>query len=144
MTRFLNTFVLSLLATLASYGCSGSSPSGPSETLPDLIAGNWRLVAQQPAGEQESAPPPGSTFVLEIVDGRASVTADCNRCNGAATVGSDRVTFGPALACTRAYCTTSAPFDSTFVRLLADESAASVQGETLTLRSPRGTLRFRR
>ena len=78
------------------------------------------------------------------MDGRAAVRADCNRCNGLASVSGDVVTFDPALACTRAYCATSAPFDTAFVRLLADENRASIDGSTLTLRSERGTLRFRR
>lgn len=59
-------------------------------------------------------------------------------------VGDDEVTFGPVLACTRAYCTTSAPFDNVFVQILVAESRASIQGDTLTLRSERGVLRFRR
>jgi heat shock protein HslJ len=99
-------------------------------------------VAQQPAGEQEAPPPPGSTFAFQIVDGRAAVTADCNRCNGSAAVSGETVMLGPALACTRAYCVASAPFDTTFVRLLAEENRASVDGNILTLRSERGTLRF--
>ena len=143
MSRFLNIFALAAFVAAGS-GCAGTGPSAPSPSLADLLSGNWRLVAQQPAGEQETAPPAGSTFAFQIVDGRAAVTADCNRCNGPAAVGSDTVTFGPALACTRAYCATSAPFDTTFVRLLAEESRASVAGNTLTLWSERGTLRFRK
>ncbi len=101
-------------------------------------------MAQQPAGEPEGAPPAGSTFAMQIADGRASVTADCNRCNGAAAVGDSTLTLGPAMACTRAYCTASAPFDTTFVRILAADSVANVDGNLLTLRSERGILRFRR
>ncbi len=78
------------------------------------------------------------------MDGRASVIADCNRCNGAAVVGDNSVTLGPALACTRAFCSTSAPFDTKFVQILGTESVANVDGSLLTLRSERGILRFRR
>ena len=78
------------------------------------------------------------------MDGRAAVTADCNRCNGAAAIGDNTLTLGPALACTRAFCTTSAPFDTTFVQILGTESVASIDGSLLTLRSERGILRFRR
>lgn len=108
------------------------------------MAGSWTLVAQQPAGEAESAPPVGSTFGFQIVDGRAAVTADCNRCNGTAAIGDNSLTVGPTLACTRAFCTTSAPFDTTFVRILAAESVANIDGSLLTLRSERGILRFTR
>jgi heat shock protein HslJ len=144
MSRFLNTFGVASLIAITSYGCSTANPAGPSTSLSALLGGTWTLVAQQPAGTEESAPPAGSTFTLEIVDGRAAVRADCNRCNGAASIDDDSVTFGPALACTRAYCVTSAPFDTTFVRLLAEENRASVDGNTLTLQSERGVLRFRR
>ena len=145
MTRTLSPLAAVLAAVCASFACSTTSSTGPTGTsLSDRISGPWSLVAQQPAGEQESAPPTGSTFGFQIADGRASVTADCNRCNGAAAVGDDTITFGPTLACTRAYCVTSAPFDTTFVRLLADENVATVQDDTLTLQSSRGTLRFRR
>ena len=113
-------------------------------SLLDRIGGSWTLVAQQPAGEAESAPPAGSTFGFQIVDGRAAVTADCNRCNGAAAIGDNSLTVGPTLACTRAFCTTSAPFDTTFVQILGTESVANIDGSLLTLRSERGILRFRR
>ena len=132
-------------AASASACSTSSNPSGPSAgPFADRISGLWTLVAQQPAGEPESPPPTGATFAFQIVDGRTSVTADCNRCSGAAAVGDGTLTLGPALACTRAYCTTSAPFDNVFVRLLAAESVANIDGNVLTLHSERGTLRFRR
>src|SRR5687768_2877919 len=131
MSRFTYGFAVVALAAVSACS-SASNPSGPSG-LADRITGLWTLVAQQPAGEQESAPPPRSTFAFQIVDGRAAVTADCNRCSGVAAVGDDTLTLGPALACTRAYCTTSAPFDNVFVRLLAAESTARIDGNVLTL-----------
>jgi heat shock protein HslJ len=144
MSRFPNTIALAVFVAITSYGCSTGNPAGPTQPLSALLGGSWTLVAQQPAGGVESAPPAGSTFSFEIVDGRAAVRADCNRCNGLASIDGDSVTFGPALACTRAYCTTSAPFDTVFVQLLADRNRASIDGSTLTLRSERGMLRFRR
>lgn len=107
------------------------------------IAGTWTLVTQQLQGQPEVPPPAGSTFSMEIADGRAAIRADCNRCNGPAAVGASTVTVGPLLACTRAYCA-SAPFDDAFVRTLAGESAAAIDGDTLTLRSDRGVFRFTR
>jgi heat shock protein HslJ len=134
-----------VLTAAPAAGCGSSNPSGPGGgPLADRIAGLWTLAAQRPSGEQESAPPAGATFAFQIADGHAAVTADCNRCCGAAAVGDDTVALGPLLACTRAYCLRSAPFDSLFVELLAAESAASIDGHTLTLRSDRGILRFRR
>jgi heat shock protein HslJ len=89
------------------------------------------------------ASPAGTVFSIEVADSRVAVVADCNRCNGPTVVGRSTITVGPNLACTRAYCAT-APFDDTFVRLLAGESTATSDRQTLVLRSDRGVLRFRR
>ena len=78
-----------------------------------------------------------------MLDGRTAVGADCNRCNGPASVSGSRLIIGPALACTRAFCQ-SAPFDGAFLRILTGETTATVVGDTLLLRSERGTLRFRK
>ncbi len=91
------------------------------------VGGTLTPTALQRVGQAEVAPPVGATFALEIADGRATVTADCNRCTGAAVVGTDTLTIGPILARTRAFCP-SAPFDDTFVRMLGGESAATIEG----------------
>lgn len=138
--------VTALLAAVVCGACSSpTSPSGMNGTAltPERIGGTWTLVTQQLPGQAEVAPPAGSTFSLEIADDRAAIRADCNRCNGPAAVGADTVTVGPLLACTRAFCA-SAPFDDAFVRILAGEGPATIDGNTLTLRSDRGVLRFRR
>jgi heat shock protein HslJ len=130
--------------TLACAGCSG--PTSPSTTVPlsERIAGVWTLAERQLPGEAAVAPPAGSTFTFQVADGRAAVKADCNQCGGSATLGAETVTVGPAMACTRAFCTLSAPYDTTFVQMLSGDNQAVVDGETLMLRSARGTLRFRR
>ena len=135
--------VAALLAPVTVAACSG--PTGPSTPAlsTEQIAGTWTLTAQQPAGQGEIVPPAGVVFSMEIIDGRAAVRADCNRCNGAAAVGDSTVTVGPLMACTRAFCP-SAPLDDTFLKLLSGDSTATIAGDTLTLRSDRGVLRFRR
>jgi heat shock protein HslJ len=137
-TRALAT--LAVVTAAASVRCT--SPTAPLP-LQENIGGTWTLTALQRVGQAEVTPPVGTTFAMEIADGRATVTADCNRCTGAAVVGTDTLTIGPILACTRAFCP-SAPFDDTFVRMLGGESAATIDGSRLTLRSDRGVLRFRR
>jgi heat shock protein HslJ len=127
-----------LSGAVASSACSDIT--GPSTDGPTL-SGPWALVALQPSGQPEATPPAGSRFAFEIVESRAAVTADCNRCGGDVTLEGNTVTMGPALACTRAFCS-SAPFDDTFVRLLAGTSTASIDQDVLTLRSERGLLRF--
>ena len=143
---YLTGVVAALLTAMICSACSGpTSPSGLDATAltPDRIGGTWTLVTLQPPGQAEVAPPPGAIFSMEIADGRAAITADCNRCNGPAVVGASTLTVGPLLACTRAFCA-SAPFDDTFLRILAGESSATLDGNTLTRGSDRGVLRFRR
>ena len=137
-------FVLPVIATLIVSGCSG--PTSPSATRPlvERIAGVWTLTERQLAGESAVTPPAPSTFTFQVADGRASVKADCNQCGGAAVVSEDSITVGPALACTRAFCTLSAPYDTEFVQLLSGDNTATVEGDTLILQSPRGVLRFRK
>jgi len=144
MTPYLRHLVVAaLLASVTVAACSG--PTGPTDTAlsTERIAGTWTLTGQQPTGQGEIVPPAGVVFSLEIVDGRAAVRADCNRCNGAATVGDSTITVGPLMACTRAFCP-SAPLDDTFLKLLSGDNTATIDGNTLTLRSDRGVLRFRR
>lgn len=145
MPGFLNVtsaaVVVTLLAGLLSSACS--NPTSPTTLTQEQLAGTWTLVGQQRPGEAEIPPPPGVFFRMELADGRAAITADCNRCSGPGTVGDSSVTIGPTLACTRAFCA-SAPADDIFLRLLAGESSATLDGDRLTLRSERGVLRFQR
>lgn len=143
MTRLLRCGVLGpafLLTCELSGGCS--SPTAPG-ALRENIGGVWTLTTLQRAGQSEMAPPTGTTFSLEITEDRAAVAADCNRCSGPAAVSANSLTIGPVLACTRVFCA-SAPFDDTFVRILSGDSAATIDGNSLTLRSDRGVLRLRR
>ena len=143
---YVTVAVAALLIAVMSGACfDPTSPSGGdgSALTAGRIGGTWTLETQQPPGQAEVAPPARAIFTTEIADGRAAIAADCNRCNGPAVVGVGTLTIGPLLACTRAFCA-SAPFDDAFLRMLAGESAASIDGNTLTLRSDRGVLRFRR
>ena len=140
------TVVVALLTAVFCGACSGPmSPSGLDGTAltPERVGGTWTLVALQSQGQAEVAPPAGAIFRMEIADGRVAITADCNRCNGPAVVGASTLTVGPLLACTRAFCA-AAPFDDVYLRMLAGEGVATLDGDTLTFRSDRGILRFRR
>lgn len=140
------TVVVAVLTAVICGACSGpTSPSAPDPAAltPKRIGGTWTLVTLKPSGQAEVAPPAGAISTVEVAGGRAAIRADCNRCNGPAAVGASTLTVGPPLACTRAFCA-SAPFDDTFLRMLAGESDAVLDGDTLTLGSDRGVLRFRR
>jgi len=150
MRNSVTSLVLILLAPFA-VGCSSQafSPTSPSAgggttTLTaDQTAGTWTLVSIQPAGQTEQVVPGGASYALTLADGRASTKADCNRCGGNLAIGDQTLTIGPNLACTRAACPTMA-FESAYVEILAGDSAARIDGNSLTLTSPRGMLRFRR
>ena len=91
----------------------------------------------QPAGQTEQSVPAGTSYALALADGRVSAKADCNVCGGNLVVGGQALTIGPLLACTRAACPTMA-FENTYVAILAGDSAARIDGNSLTLTSSRG------
>ncbi len=142
---------LALASTLLGAGCSSdvSSPTSPSATggttslTADQTAGTWTLTSIEPTGQTAQTVPPGAFYELAIAEGRVSTKADCNTCAGNLVVSGQTVTIGPLLACTRAACPTMA-FENTYVGILAGDSAARIDGNSLTLTSSRGVLRFRR
>lgn len=145
------TIVAFAIVAAGAVGCAAntSSPTGPSATAgaaaltADPAGGTWTLASIQRAGQAEQPAPSGATYDLAFAEGRVSARADCNRCSGSLAIDGQSVTVGPALACTRAACPTMA-FENDFVGILSGDSIARVDGNTLTLSSPRGVLRFRR
>jgi heat shock protein HslJ len=143
--------VFILIAAATAIGCSEqvSTPGSPSSATGSLtltaeqLAGPWALASIQPAGQASEAKPAGAEYTLTFADNRLSTKADCNVCTGAATLSDQMLTAGPLLACTRAACPTMA-FESSYTRLLAGESVATVTASTLILSSDRGELRFTR
>jgi heat shock protein HslJ len=151
-----SSFVALTLVGALSTACTESTfspaaPTGSSGNATDLtagqapatgqITGTWTLVSLQNAGGPVEATP-NATYTLTVDGNRASARADCNQCGGSFTASGDKVTIGPALACTRAACATMA-FESAFESLLSGESTVVRDGNTLTLVSSRGRLVFR-
>ena len=97
----------------------------------------------QQAGEADQPTPPGASYTLTFADGRLSTRVDCNVCNGAFTLSGQTLTAGPALACTRAACSTMA-FENGYTSLLSGESTVVLSSNVLALSSARGVLRFTR
>jgi heat shock protein HslJ len=123
---------------------SGSSNSGAgAAAATDLLSGSWILVSVQSAGGPPQATPAGASYTLTFADGRLSTRVDCNMCMGAFTLSNQTLITAPAMACTRAACPTM-EFGDTYTGVLAGESAVSVSGNSLTLSSARGVLRFER
>jgi heat shock protein HslJ len=100
-------------------------------------------VSIQPAGQALQPAPNGVPYQLTAGDNRVSTKADCNTCGGGLAINGTAVTIGPLLACTRAACSTMA-YENAYVTLLTGESTVQVDGNSLTLSSPRGVLRFSR
>jgi len=132
---------LAITASLAA-GCSESSPTATSPTTSQL-SGTWNLVSIQPTGQAEQAKPADVPYTLTFADSQLSTRVDCNTCNGAFALSGQTLTAGPALACTRAACSTM-PFENTYTSMLSGESAVALSGNALVLSSARGVLRFTR
>ena len=140
-----------LVITALAIGCaeSASSPTSPSSSGGSLaltteqLAGTWNLVSLQSAGQAEEAKPSGATYTLTFENGRLSTRADCNVCGGTFTLSGNALTAGPALACTRAACSTMA-FESAYTKVLGGESTVTLSDGMLVLSSSRGVLKFSR
>lgn len=145
------TFVSLLFITSLAIGCaqSTSAPTAPSgiggsTTLTaDQLAGTWKLVSIQPAGQPEQATPSSASYTLTFADGRLSTRADCNSCGGGFALSGPTLTAGPALACTRAACPTM-QFEIIYTSLLSGDSTVALSDQVLVLSSGRGMLRFTR
>ena len=155
--------LLSLVAlttvTAFAIGCSNNfqSPTGPSDSgsagavanTPNTSSpaawadGKWTLVSMETACQPQQPVPAGVSYAVTFADNRVSTKADCNTCVGSFTINGDTVTIGPVMACTRAACSTMA-FENTYVGVLAGDSKVRVDGDSLTLTSSRGVLRFHR
>ena len=158
MNSALSLASVAVVALLAA-GCAGStaSPTSPSSrsgspAFPgagspapsvDQLAGTWNLQSLQPAGDADQNTPAEASYTLSFADGRLSTRADCNMCGAAFTLSGQTLTAGPALACTRAACSTMG-FESTYTRLLGGDSTVTLSEGTLVLSSARGVLRFTR
>ena len=128
------------LITIATTPADGIGTSGPSASL----LGRWQLDTFQRSDGSTAVLPTPERFTIEFdANGRVTIGADCNTCVGNLTVNGQTLTIGPVLACTRAACPTMA-FENTYVGILAGDSAARIDDNSLTLSSPRGILRFRR
>jgi heat shock protein HslJ len=133
------SLAVACVATPTAPSLVGESPALTS----DQLAGTWNLLAIGPAGEPDQPRPPGATYTLTFADGRLSSRVDCNVCSGAFALSGQTLTAGPALACTRAACSTAA-FENAYTKLLGGESAVSLSDGTLVLTSARGVLSFTR
>ena len=123
-------------AAVLAFGCGGTV-TGPS----DVTGVTWRLQSLERADASVVTSPAGN-FTLRFAEGsRLEVRADCNTCGGSYALAGSDLTVG-ALACTRAFCTTSAPFDTEYVTVLDAATRVEQSGGTLLVRGPSGVLRF--
>jgi heat shock protein HslJ len=145
------SFACLLLVALFAVGCADSSsiPTSPSSgggstaLTTDQLAGTWKLVSLESAGQKEEAAPPNATYTLTFANGRLSTRADCNICGGGFELSGQKLVAGPAMACTRAACPTMA-FEAAYTGVLSGESSVTLSDKVLVLSSARGVLTFTR
>ena len=131
---------LVVAALLVAAAC-GDGPTAPSARL----EGTWRLVSLQESGQAVVSIANPDTFTVGFeANGRLAVRADCNSCGGSYTVNGDRLDIADGLACTRVFCTATAPLDTRFVAVLAAADRYATNGGELVLSGSGGTLRLRR
>ena len=141
--RRLRTLALPVLAAVLALGnhrCYDEHWSDRDE----LRGREWVLqVFQHEDGS--TTVPKGDVFTLEFEDDESvSVRADCNRCSGSYDApGSLRLRIS-ALACTRAFCAETAPFDTEYVQQLNDANTYFLEGLILTVHTDDGVLIFDR
>ena len=121
----------------------GGSSTAVSASIP---AGTWRLVSLRETGHDEvRVVDPGSLSSVFGDDARVQLKADCNRCVAGYTARSDGSLTVGLLACTRAFCTATAPLDTTFTALVGSaQTWISPDDQHLELDSASGILRFQR
>jgi heat shock protein HslJ len=135
--------VLPLVAALFALGngrCDWDDDWNDDE---DLQGREWVLKVYQRNDGPTTVPRDGA-FTIEFEDrDNVSVRADCNRCSGEYDATGDRLRIS-TLACTRAFCTETAPFDTEYVTQLDDARSYFVEGPLLTISTGDGLLIFDR
>ncbi|MGH9319726.1 MAG: META domain-containing protein [Vicinamibacteria bacterium] len=125
-------------ALLASCSDLSTDPGGV-----NLLEGTWYLESLEPSGATIVPVSDPARYTASFdADGRLGVRADCNQCSSVYSVEGAALDIG-GLACTRAYCGTESLFDD-YVAALDDAASFDGTRTSLTVRSPRGTLRFLR
>lgn len=137
-----------LLSATFSIACDESmaapSPTGQSAVAPPVTDGVWRLQSFLRTDATSVPVPDPDRFTIEVAaDGRLAVVADCNRCSGSYSQSSGALKVGPAMACTKAFCST-APFDSQYTAALSDARLVRATDTTLEFASSAGVLKFAR
>jgi heat shock protein HslJ len=131
-------------ATLPAGPEIDASGSAVSASASDLL-GAWTLVSLQEGSGPVEPVPAGTTFTAEFAsNGLVSARMDCNRCRGGFTAGPGTIDVADAMACTRAYCTASAPYDTRYAEQLGTAHSWTAQGGSLEIKSDRGVLKLTR
>jgi len=102
--------------------------------------GHWELHAFEMGGNIVAISNPERYTVEFTDDGRVSIGADCNRCNGAYEANGSQLSIGP-LGCTRAFCGPDSFFDE-YVAALESASSFARRGNELAISYSGGTMRF--
>jgi heat shock protein HslJ len=111
----------------------------------ELTGRRWVLQVLSRDDGGVSTVPRDDEFTVEFDrnSDEVSVKADCNRCSGSYEAGERRLRIS-SLACTRAFCNATAPFDTEYVEQLEASHSYFVEGRLLTIRTDDGVLIFDR
>ena len=150
MFRSIACTVFLFAAATFSAACDESlaapSPTSQSATAAAPVTeGVWKLQSFQRVDSTIVPVPDPDRFTIEIApDGRLAVRADCNRCSASYSQSSGALRVGPAMACTRAFCSTTAPFDEQYTAALSDATLVRATATSLEFVSSAGVLKFAR
>ena len=110
-----------------------------------MTDGVWRLQSFRRSDSIVVPVPDPDRFTIEVAaDGRLAVRADCNRCSASYSQSGDTLKIGSAMACTKAFCSTTAPFDTQYAAALSDATLVRATGTALEFVSTAGVLTFGR
>jgi heat shock protein HslJ len=131
--RVVSGFVVILGMFASACGDSGTAPS-----TSERLSGTWALQAFQTSAGVTPATDSSRYTVQFGSDGRLSMRADCNVCNGPFETQGVLLTTG-LMACTRAYCGEASQSDE-FIGAVSNASSYLKQDDQLLVYHDGGVL----
>ena len=138
-------FAAATFSVACDESMAAPSPTSQSAAAASVTEGVWKLQSFQRVDSTIVPVPDPDRFTIEIApDGRLAVRADCNRCSASYSQSSGALRVGPAMACTKAFCSTTAPFDEQYTAALSDATLVRATATSLEFVSSAGVLKFAR
>lgn len=130
--------IIVLFGVLAMAACD-ENPVGPTPVT-DVT---WKLEVIERSGSAAATVPNPEQYTLRLeADGRLSIRADCNTCNGRYTLAGNSLAVLAPVACTRAFCGLTS-LDTSYVMALEGAQSLFISNSRLVIQGSGFTLRFR-